>query len=64
MQSAPLNKEAVTVYISLSEMKNLVAAIKDSITMPLQTGNAEVLGSFEFLPEGGGSRTNQSAENM
>jgi hypothetical protein len=51
MQNAPLLLEGVTAYISLSEMKSLVAKMIDTIEMPLQTGNREVLGSFQFLPE-------------
>ncbi len=51
MQSAPILTEGLTVCISLSEMKDLVAAIIKSVNMPIQTNHSEVLGAFEFLPE-------------
>ena len=50
MKTAPLLTEGRTVYISLSEMKALVAAMTRSITMGQQTKNIEVFGSWERIP--------------
>jgi hypothetical protein len=49
-KTAPLLTEGRTVYVSLSEMKDLVAAMTRSIMMGQQTRNVEVFGSWEMIP--------------
>lgn len=50
MRTAPLLNDGRAIYISLSEMKNLVAALTRSVTMGQQTKNVEVFGSWEMIP--------------
>jgi hypothetical protein len=50
MNVAPVLAEGRTVYISLSEMHELVAGMTRSITMGQQTRGVEVLGAWEMIP--------------
>jgi hypothetical protein len=50
MSVAPVLAEGRTVYISLSEMQELVAGMIRSITMGQQTKGVEVLGTWEMIP--------------
>ena len=50
LNTSQLLTEGRTVYISPSEMKDLIASMIDTISLARQTMHNEVLGSWEFLP--------------